>query len=64
MAVSDAELWAVCGPCRRSFFVSSETATVPETVACPVCAESPERFEQRVDDQVVGLLTTPSQALT
>lgn len=51
----DVELWAVCTTCDRSFFVASEATGLPATVMCPVCAEMPERVEQRAGDRIVGV---------
>jgi hypothetical protein len=49
----DIEMWAVCGPCSRSFFVPADRASQPETVICPVCAEMPARLERRCGDDVI-----------
>lgn len=57
MNAPDAELWAACDTCSRSFFVSSAASAAPETVICPVCGEVPARFEQRAGDEVVAVRT-------
>jgi hypothetical protein len=56
----DVELWAGCDTCDRWFFVAS-AAQVPQDVACPVCAEVPERVEQRRGEEVTAMrvLTEP-----
>ena len=63
MSAPDTELWAVCQPCNRSFFVASEAMGRPETVMCPVCAEVPERIEQRAGDQIIGVHALTPDAL-
>lgn len=52
---ADVELWAACVTCSRSFFVTSDGATAPDGVACPVCAEPPARFEWRRGDKIVDV---------
>lgn len=62
MVAPEPELWAVCEPCDRSFFVSSGDAA-PADVMCPVCAAVPERAEQRVGERVVAVQALTPDAL-
>lgn len=59
----DVELWAACDTCSRSFFVTSDGATAPEGVVCPVCAEPPARFERRRGDKIVGVAALAPDAV-
>lgn len=42
-------IWAVCGPCSRSFSVASERLHDLTTVVCQDCGAKPAQFEARTD---------------
>ena len=44
------ELWALCDPCDRWFFVPFERLEDLSDVACPGCDSPTTSFEARADD--------------
>lgn len=57
------ELWAHCEPCSRWFFVPFRSNEELAQMHCPVCADTADRFEVRLEQSTfpVELLSDATQ---